>query len=397
MAVYEYRARDEAGNEFCGTYDNVGSVATLKDDLGKMGYSLVKARRAGRSVKTRRIKPAEVVAFAYKFAGMYSAGLSITGSLETLEEQTENQTFALVIADIRQSIETGSSLKNAFERHRGLFSDFFLGMIEAGEAGGKLSEALDMSAKYLENQMELRRKVKAAFAYPVVVGAVCLLVITGLVIFVVPVFSKVYEQLNVDLPGPTQFLVSLSALIKSRWWAIIIAEVAATLGLRHILKSPAVKAWWDGFKLDMPVFGRLNRMVVVCQFTRTFAMLASVGVSLIDALEVASLVAHNHRLTKISGELQEAVRAGNPVGKSLRNYDIFPPMITQLAISGEEAGTLAEMMNKGADFIDRDIERITHALILKLEPALTIIMGVIVAFILMAVYLPMFDYMQHLK
>ena len=154
---------------------------------------------------------------------------------------------------------------------------------------------------------------------------------------------------------------------------------------------------WDAFKLNMPIVGKLNRMVMVSHFTRTIAMLTSVGVSIIDALDVASQVAANHKLTGITRELQETIRAGNPIGLSLKNYDIFPPMITQLAISGEQTGTLPEMLNKGADFLDKDIDRTTHALLVKLEPALTIIMGAVVGLILMGAYLPMFDYMGHLE
>ena len=147
----------------------------------------------------------------------------------------------------------------------------------------------------------------------------------------------------------------------------------------------------------MPVFGALNRMIIISHFTRTFAMLALVGVPLIDALRVASVVANNHKLTEIAGELQAAIKAGNSIGTALKKFDIFPPMIIQLATSGEEAGVLAEMLSKGADFIDKEINRATSALLAKLEPALTVVMGVVVGVILMAVYLPMFDYMQHLN
>ena len=254
-----------------------------------------------------------------------------------------------------------------------------------------------MSAEYLEKRMDLRRKVGSAFAYPIFVGIVCILVLTGLLVFVVPVFSKIYRQLHVTLPGPTLVLVGLSALIRHRWWAVLLMLGVVTVILRRILKSPLVKVRWDIFKLNMPVFGSLNRLVVVSHFTRSFTMLASVGVPLIDALSIAGLVAHNHKMTGIVKELQAAIKAGNPVGKSLKKYDIFPPMITQLAISGEEAGILPEMLGKGADFIDKDIDRMTHSLLARLEPALTVVMGLVVGLILMAVYLPMFDYMTHLK
>lgn len=397
MAVYEYTARDGAGNEFVGSYSDIDSVSMLRNELSKMGYVLVKVHRGKKAAKKRRIKQAEVVAFSYQFAGMCSAGLPIAKCLETLEEQAENPAFKRVIAGIRQDIQAGSSLKNAFAKHKKLFSDFFLGMVEAGESASKLSEALNMSAEYLEKRMELNRKVMSAFAYPVFVGVVCLLVLAGLLVFVVPVFAKIYQQLHVTLPGPTLFLVGLSNLIRHRWWAILLVIIPAAIALRRISKSPSIRARLDVFKLNMPVFGRLNRLVVVSQFTRTFAMLASVGVPLIDALNVASVVAHNHKITLITGELQAAIKAGHPVGTSLKKYEIFPPMVSQLATSGEEAGVLAEMLNKGADFIDKDIDRTTGSLLAKLEPALTVVMGAVVGVILMAVYLPMFDYMQHLK
>jgi type IV pilus assembly protein PilC len=398
MAVYEYTAKDQTGSKFSGQSSDINSIALLREELDKMGYVLVKARRAKASAKKRKkIKRSHVVAFTYKFAGMYSAGLSILRCLETLEEQAENQAFGEVIADIRQKVETGSSLKKAFEKYRSIFSDFFLGMIEAGESGGKLGTALEMSAEYLEKQAELKRKIKSAFIYPLVVGLVCIVVVGFLLVFIVPMFLKLYKRLHVALPGPTQILVDLSSLIRGWWWALLIVGVAAVILVRKLRRNPRIKAQWDALKLDMPVFARLNRMIVVSHFTRTFALLASVGVSVVEALSVASLVAHNHRMTQIAKELQAAIAAGNPVGKSLKSYDIFPPMITQLAISGEQAGQLPEMLRKGADFLDKDIERMINSLLVKLEPALTVIMGTIVGFILMGVYLPMLDYMRHLK
>ena len=398
MAVYDYTAKDENGDTLTGTYDDIDNVGVLRGELAKMGYVLVKARqRKNPTSRRRRIKQSEVVTFVYKFAEMYSAGLSITRCLEVLEEQSENPAFGHIIADVRQSIENGSNLEKAFGKHSDVFSDFFSGMLEAGESGGKLSEALEMSAAYLEKRMDIKRKVKSAFAYPVVVTVVCFVVVGCLVAFVVPVFSKLYRQLHVELPGPTQALVNLSSLPRDFWWAIPPIVVGAAIILHRLFRSPHVRAKWDVFKLNMPVFGKLNRMMMISHFARTFGMLTSVGVSPIRALDVASGVAHNHKLTGIAKELQGAIETGNSVGESLKNYDIFPPMIVELAISGEEVGEVAQMMTKGADFLDKDIDRTTNALIVKLEPALTIIMGVIVGFILMAVYLPMFDYMQHLK
>jgi type IV pilus assembly protein PilC len=381
-----------------GTYEGVVNTAALRDELAKMGYVVVKARRCREPrARRKRIRQSEVVTFVYKFAEMYSAGLSIARSLETLEQQTDNLSFREIVADIRQNIGSGSSLEKAFGKYKDIFSDFFVGMLEAGESGAKLGQALEMSALYLEKRTDLRRRVKAAFAYPIIVCIVCFVVVGCLVGFVVPVFSKLYGQLHVSLPGPTQALVALSYMLRDYWWALGMIVVGSVMLWRRLSKGPRARARLDALKLTMPVFGKLNHMVVMSHFTRTFAMLASVGVSLIRALEVASAVAHNHELTKISKELQTAVEAGNSVGESFGKHDIFPPLIAQLALSGEEVGELPQMLNRGADFLDKDIERTIQSLIVKLEPALTVAMGIIVGFILLAVYLPMFDYMRHLK
>jgi len=398
MAIYEYTAVDQNRDTFSGIYTDIDGVRGLRKELAKMGYTLLKARRkTGPAKKQTRISQAEIIAFTYEFAGMCSAGVSITKCLETLGEQADNPAFKYVISDIKQSIEKGLTLKDAFEKHRKIFSDFLLGMVEAGESSGRLSESLETSANYLEKQLELRRKVRSAFAYPVIVGIVCVVVIAGLVTFVVPVFSKIYRQLHVSLPAPTRALINISFLIRDWWWALIPAAAGFVFGLRYLVKNPHVKARWDIFKLNMPVFAKLNRTIVVAHFIRTFAMLVSTGVSLIKALQVASEVVHNSKISQIASQLQESIKAGNSVADSLKNYDIFPPMIVQLAASGEEAGILSEMLNKGVDFLERDIDRMVNALVAKIEPALTIIMGIIVGFALIAVYFPMYDYMGNLK
>jgi type IV pilus assembly protein PilC len=401
MAVYTYVAKDEKGGMFTGTYTDVDSASTLRSELDKMGYVLVKARRGKQDAKGRRIggrvKQSEVATFAYKFAGMYTAGLPILRCLETLEQQADNPAFKSILADIRESVGTGSSLKAAFAKHKGVFSDFFLGMVEAGEVGGKLGETLEMSATYLEKQVALKQKIKAAFAYPVIVTVMCFGVVTFLLAFVIPVFSKLYAQVHAPMPGPTLVLVALSDIVRHWWWVIIIVVGVAILAVQRLLRNALFRAKWDNFKLNVPVFGKLNRMLVSSHFTRTFAMLASVGVSVIKSLDMASVVAHNHRVSEITVEIQKAIQAGSPMSASMKKYDIFPPVIIQMASSGEEVGMLPEMLGKGVELLDKDIERVINALLVKLEPALTLTMGVIVALILMGAYLPMFDYMGHLK
>ncbi|MGD8499113.1 MAG: type II secretion system F family protein [Phycisphaerales bacterium] len=398
MAVYDYTARDETGNTLTGTYQDVENVTVLREELAKLDCSLVKARRRKEGLRRwDRIKPSEVVTFVFQFAEMYSAGLSIVRCIQVLQEQSRNRAFASILANVRQNIENGSSLEQAFGQYRDVFSVFLCGMLEAGESGSKLSEALQMSAEYLQKKMEMRRKIIAAFAYPVVVAAVCLVVVTCLVIFVVPVFSKLYDQMHVALPGPTQGLVILSSLVRDSWPAVLLA-LAGTIAMGwSLIRKPRVRTWWDAFKLEMPLLGRINHTVLIAHFTRTLGMLLSVDVSPLRALDVASTATQNQKLAGIATALKGDIQRGQRIGDSLMNHDIFPPMITRLAVSGEEAGDVANMLTKGAEFMDRDAARMMNALVVKLEPALTLLIGLLVGLILMAIYLPIFDYMRYLE
>ncbi|MBN2019687.1 MAG: type II secretion system F family protein [Sedimentisphaerales bacterium] len=401
MPVFTYVAKDEKGAMVTGTYADVGSSSELRDELDKIGYTLVRARKGKQSNKENRrfgrVKQADVATFAYKFAGMYTAGLPILRCLETLEQQADNPFFRDIITDVREGVASGSSLRDAFGKYRDIFSDFFLGMIEAGEVGGKLGDTLQMSAVYLEKQVQLKQKLISSFIYPVFVSVMCLLVITFLLIFVIPVFSKLYAQVHANMPGPTLVLVAASNFVRTCWPAAIIIAGLSMLGIRKLFKTAKFRAGWDDFKLNMPIFGKLNRMLVILHFTRTFAMLLSVGVSVIKSLEMACVVAHNETFSGIISEMKKSIQSGGSIAGSFKKYDIFVPVIVQMASSGEEVGMLPEMLGKGAELLDKDVERAINSLLVKLEPALTLAMGLIVGFILMGAYLPMFDYMGHLK
>jgi len=399
VAVFQYIAKDSSGNEFSGVYTDVENKGALKDELAKMGYTLVKANREkGTGSKGGgKIKSYEIVTFSYEFAGMYAAGLSITRCLETFELQTANPRLKSIISDVRQHVETGSSLKESFEKHREVFSDFFIGMVEAGETGGKLADTLQMAAAYLEKQADLKRQVKSAFAYPVVVSVMCVLIVTALIIFVIPVFQKLYSQLHVPLPGPTLALIFVSTVVRQYWWIALPSLVLTIFTALKLRKVPSIKARLDIFKLKMPVFGRLNRMVAVSRFVRTFSMMTSAGVPVIEALELAENVASNTEMKRIAKIIQDRIMVGSTLAEPMSQFSIFPPMIIQLAAAGEEAGVLPEMLIKGVDFLDSHIDRMVQSLLIKIEPILSVVMGAIVGSILMGVYLPMFDYMGHIK
>ncbi len=398
MATYEYTASDETGHIFGGLYDDIKNVSALRRELAKIGYNLVRAKRQRKfNPDFIHIKQSEVTAFAFKFAGMCTAGLPIIPCLETLEKQTENRSLKYIIADVKKNVQIGLSLTDSFGKYRDVFSDFFLGMIEAGESSGKLAESLDISARYLEKQADLKARLKGAFAYPIIVLIMCLAVVTALVIFVVPIFSKVYRQLGAALPGPTQMLIVLSVVLRQFWPVLLIVIAFLPFLFRYLSKNKYIKTKWDYLKFQLPMFGRLNRIVAASNYVKTFAMLIMTGVPIIKALQVAGLVANNEKISYISADIQKSVQSGLSVAESLERHDIFPPLIIQLADSGEQSGQLGQMLNKGTEFLEKDIDRTINALMTKLEPALTLGMGVVIGLILMAVYLPMFEYMSHLK
>jgi len=398
MAVYQYTARDETGKVFSGIHEDISGESALKQELAKIGYDLINAKKR-KVIKPGRIrvKSADIVAFVYRFSSMCEAGLTIMQCLDTLEKQTDNESLRFIISDIKKNIETGSSLTDAFDKYRRVFSDFFLGMIEAGESGGRLTKSLEISANYLEKKADLTNKLKSTFAYPIIVVTLCFAIVTTLIVFIVPVFSRIYKQLGVALPGPTQLLVIISVIIRKRWPFVILLAAVMLIIWKYMRKNSYVRSRWDHFKFAMPLFGKLNRLIAVSHFVRSFAMLILTDVPVIKAFQVATLVANNEKILQMSLDVQKSIQMGSSVTESLKKYDIFPPIIIQLADSGEQAGMLGEMLNKGVDFLEKEIDRMTDSLLVKLEPTLTLGMGIVIGLILLAVYLPMFDYMSHLK
>jgi type IV pilus assembly protein PilC len=397
MASFQYIAKDVNGNEVSGTYTDVVSVSDLKDELAKMGYALIKASRQRAAAKNKRLKPFEIVEFAYEFAGMYSSGLSIVKSLATIESQTENEALISIVSDVRQRVEEGATLKEAFEKYSDIFSVFFVSMIEAGETGGKLGETLNMAAEYLEKQIDLKSRIKAAFTYPIVVSVMCMIIVSAIVVFVVPVFQKLYNSLHVSLPGPTLVLIWASHLVHQYWWAVLAVIAGLIYGTRYVIKLDSVKIKIDSIKLRMPILGKLNKMIVTSRFIRTFAMMCSAGISVIDSLELAGRVVDNHHVQMMSLQIREKVMTGATLAESMSEYNILPPSIIELTGAGEQAGMLPEMLIKGVGFLDKKIEKAINSLIVKIEPVLSVFMGTLVGLILLAVYLPMFDYMGQVK
>lgn len=401
MPAYQYKAVNSRGVHLTGIYEDVPDTEHLHTELKKLGCQLLEAERLERKgseiAKKGRIRQAEIVSLAYEFSGMFAAGLSVVRCLETLEEQASNQTLKSILGSVRRSIETGVSLSQAFEPYRDIFGDFFIGMLEAGQTGGTLAQTLKKAAEYYEKQLEVKNKITGAFVYPAVVAFLCVGILTAIVIFVIPVFQRLYQQLHIELPVPTQILILLSGLVRHHFWVFPLLAGLVYWGWKKMQNQPALRAFWDKFVLTLPGVGPLLEMMLISRYIRTFAMMSSAGIGIVQALQQARQVCRNSVISKIGEQIEQKIMAGGSLTNLLAEHSIFPPLIVQLAHAGEEAGLLTEMLTKGADYLDSAVERRANAILVKLEPLLTIIMGTIVGLILLGVYLPMFDYMSHIK
>jgi len=399
MPTYAYTARDGAGNVSTGTYE-APSKGAVREDLRKMQCHTLSVVERARPVlgKWRKgVRISDLVVFAHQFAGMYGAGLSLPAVLGILQEEARNPRLKEVLRDMREQVQGGSTLHDACAGHPEVFSSFVLGMIEAGETGGILDRVLERVATHLEKQQEMRQKIVSALAYPCVVSLLCCVVVSFLVIFIVPVFASAYAQFGVPLPGPTLALVTVSDFARAYWWAVIGGAVGLRLAWPAIRRAPVVDRAIDGLKMSAPLFGPLNRRIAVTRFVRTLADMLGSGVSLLRSVRVAEGVAGSHLISGAAHTIQASAAAGASLTEPMRSHGVFPSMVVQMAAAGEESGTLPEMLSKSADFLERDIDRVVKRLIVYLEPLLTVAVAVVVGFILLAVYLPMFDVMKLAK
>ncbi len=393
MPSYIYIARDNQGKVLRGTCEGESRTA-VRTKLRQMGYRRVAVSDKARGLfggKRRRITTDDLVSFCQQFSVMYGAGLTIGSCLSSLAQESASEKFSRVLSEVLRDVESGRSLSAAMGKHRGVFSEFFLNMIEAGETGGTLDNSLRHLAAHLEKEQEIRQRVRSAFAYPVVVLVLICVVVTFLMIFVVPVFADVYKRMNVELPAVTLALVFLSEAARYYFWVPIAALGVLIPLYRKLRRYGPVKEFLDRLALEMFIFGGLRRKVVVGRFIRTLGTMLASGVSIIRALQIAERVADNRVVSQAVEMVKTNVEKGGTITDALRFHDIFPASVVQMFASGEESGELPELLEKAAIGLERDLDHTMHRLLVKLEPALTVLLGIVVGFILIAIYLPMFD------
>ena len=398
-AMFEYRARDRKGGVHAGSMEGQSSaaVAVALRDKGFVPLKIEEKRSStlDREISLpgfkKKVKSKEISIISRQLATMVNSGLTLIRALNILEQQTENSKLVGIIADVRTRVEQGSSLSASMEAHPEVFNHLYVSMVRAGEVGGALDETLNRLADTLESQVRLRSKVKSAMAYPMVVLGLIILIVSGMLLFVVPIFQTMYEDLGGDLPVPTRLLINFSNLITTFWWLVLALIVGGVIGFRRWKKSPDGRRAWDRLKLRTPILGNVVQKVAISRFARTLSVLSRTGVPVLQALDIVSTTSGNSLVSDAIADVQASVKRGESLAGPLHRHAVFPPMVTQMMAVGEETGAIDTMLSKVADFYDQEVDDTVSALTSLIEPLLIIVMGVAVGGILIALYLPMFN------
>jgi type IV pilus assembly protein PilC len=402
VAAYSYSAINAQGLELNGEL-HAPDLAGAREQLrvrGLLASKLEELPSAGDDTARnvfKKVKPKTLQIFSRQFATMIEAGLNVVQALVILEEQTEDMYFASVVRELRADVEGGLLLSQAMQRHPKIFDRLFISMVEAGEAAGILDEVLDRVALHIEKATQIKRRVKGAMLYPLMVLSFATVVLIGLLLFLVPVFVNIFSQLGGDLPKLTQYVVDVSNLLKHKWFVIFPAFGGMIFGFFKWKKSESGRKQWDRFKLRVPKIGPVVLKVTMARFSRTLSTLVAAGVDIIQALEITGTTSGNWRVESALADVRAKVHEGVPIAQPLVDNDIFPPMVSQMVKIGEETGELEKMLGKIADFYEDEVDAAIQSLTSIVEPLMMILVGCMVGVIVIAMYLPMFRMLSLVK
>jgi type IV pilus assembly protein PilC len=398
MKTFTFKAVDLAGVHAQGELD-AGSKQAVTDQLRERGLivlDIVEQKTAVTSQdlldRFKRIKSHELTVMTRQLATMVASGMSILRSFHVLEDQTENEKLKEILSQVRQDVEAGISLSDALEKYPDTFNELYIAMVRTGETAGMLEESLMRVADQLEKADSLRRQVRAAMAYPIMIGAFALVVMLALVAFLIPVFEGVFKDFNGKLPAITQISVTASHLVTGKWWLLIAITVGGIVGFKKWKKSPWGHRQWDTIKLKIPAkIGDVILKIALARWSRTFSGLVHSGVPILQAIEITGKTAGNYHIEKAMADVRESVQRGGSIGEPLRRSTHFPTMVAHMVAVGEETGNLDGMLGKVADFYEDEVAAVIKALTSILEPVMIILVGGVVGFIVISMYLPLFQ------
>ncbi len=403
MAAYAFKAINSAGVESAGELHAPdptsareqlrvrGLLATRISELNASGE--VSARTA-----FKKVKPKSLQIFSRQFATMIEAGLNVVSALVILEQQTDDVYLASVIRELRADVEGGMLLSQSMARHPKVFNRLYVSMVEAGEAAGILDVVLDRVAFQIEKEAAIKRRVKGAMIYPTMVLIFATLVLCGMLLFLVPIFVSIFDQLNGELPTLTKWVLAASNLLKATWFVLLPGTIIGIFGLKKFLKTDTGRRRWDALKLKLPMkIGDVVLKVTMARFSRTLSTLVAAGVDIIKALEITGQTSGNWVVENALAGVRQKVGEGVPIAQPLVENPVFPAMVSQMVKIGEETGELEKMLGKIADFYEDEVDASVQALTSIVEPIMMLGVGVMVGIVIISMYLPMFKLLTLIK
>jgi type IV pilus assembly protein PilC len=399
MPSFAYSAINAQGLEMTGEIQ-AADASAARDALrsnGLLAQWIEELRAAEASSRglfglgKKKVKAKSLQVFSRQFATMIEAGISVVSALVILEQQTDDKALAVVIDDVREQVESGALLSEAMARHPDTFNRLYVAMVEAGEAAGVLDVVLDRVALQIEKEQKIKRRVRGAMIYPTVVMTFAFLVLCGLLMFLVPVFVKIFDTLGGELPTLTQWVMHVSDLLRGYWYIVFPLIGLAIFGFFKWKKTETGRQAWDRFKLRIPMqIGSVVRKVAMARWSRTLSTLIASGVDIMKALEITAQTSGNWVVEDATGNVRVRVQEGASIAQPLIDSPVFPPMVSQMVKIGEETGELEKMLEKVADFYEDEVDAAIQALTSIIEPLMMIGVGVMVGIIVIAMYLPMF-------
>ncbi|MSU57389.1 MAG: type II secretion system F family protein [Pedosphaera sp.] len=393
MASYVYVARETGtGREIRSTVEAATEQAAIAALLNRNLLVVSIQEKVGKKGRTGggSVGLADLVIFTRQLATMIDAGLAMVQSLQALAEQTTNKVMRDVIRDVCTRVEGGDSFSEALSKHPKAFSRLYVSMVSAGEKGGLLAEILARLALYLENTARLRKKVKSALMYPIVVTIVAILITIFLLVKVVPVFGEVYSGFGAELPGPTQFLITLSNFVQHYILLVILGGGGGVYGWIYFIKTKTGREFWDSRRIKLPIFGTIAHKICLARFTRTLASLVRSGVPILEVLQIVSQTVGNVVMEKAIKVAAGDIERGESISAALGKHPIFPNMILRMITAGEQTGKIDNMLERISDFLDEEIETTLSGLTSLIEPILIVFLGVVVGGMVICMFLPIF-------
>jgi len=401
MALYNYRVRNNQGAIENGSMEAESEDAVLSKlkNMGFLVIELTKSSEAGKKNLSinlnffNKIKTKDIAVFTRQFSTLILSGLSLIESLTVLGEQESNKRFSEIIFDVRKNIESGLSLSESLAKHEDVFSRLYISMVSAGEMGGTLDKTLDSLATFLEKENEMKLKIRNKSAYPKFVLVFAFVIVIAIIMFIVPTFKGIYDELGAELPLMTNILIFIGDLFK-RWYFYLILIILVVGGrslYRKVIKSPKGRYRYDNLRISLPKIGDILKKISLSRFSRNLGTLTSAGVPILRALDIAKGISDNIIIDNAIEKIRIGIREGENIAIPMAKFDIFPPMMIQMVSVGERSGSLDSMLNKIADFYDNEVSNSIDIIITIIEPMLLLLVGIIVGFIVISMYLPMFN------